>query len=112
MQGLSNGKLSKSNRTSKEKGCERMNSEFVLSLAEKGIYTVLIVAGPLLILALVVGLLVSIFQATTQIQEQTLAFIPKIVAVLVGLIFFGPWMLSKMVGFTSEVFQNLNLFVG
>lgn len=89
-----------------------MNSEFVLSLAEKGIYTVLIVAGPLLILALVVGLLVSIFQATTQIQEQTLAFIPKIVAVLVGLIFFGPWMLSKMVGFTSEVFQNLNLFVG
>ncbi|OZU90308.1 flagellar biosynthetic protein FliQ [Virgibacillus indicus] len=89
-----------------------MSSEFVLTLAEKGIYTILLVSGPLLILALAVGLLVSIFQATTQIQEQTLAFIPKIVAVLVGLIFFGPWMLTTMVEFTADLFQNLNQFVG
>ncbi|HLQ87926.1 MAG TPA: flagellar biosynthesis protein FliQ [Enterococcus sp.] len=89
-----------------------MNSEFVLGLAEKGVMTILLVAGPLLILALAVGLLVSIFQATTQIQEQTLAFIPKIVAVLVGIVFFGPWMLSKVVEFTVEVYQNLNQFVG
>ncbi|WP_029269728.1 flagellar biosynthesis protein FliQ [Virgibacillus alimentarius] len=89
-----------------------MSSEFVLTLAEKGIYTILLITGPLLILALVVGLIVSIIQATTQIQEQTLAFIPKIVAVLVGLVFFGPWMLTKMVEFTAEVFQNLNRFVG
>lgn len=89
-----------------------MTSEFVLALAEKGIYTILLVSGPLLILALAVGLSVSIFQATTQIQEQTLAFIPKIVAVLVGLIFFGPWMLTKMVEFTADLFQNLNQFVG
>lgn len=89
-----------------------MSSEFVLTLAEKGVYTILMVSGPLLILALAVGLLVSIFQATTQIQEQTLAFIPKIVAVFVGLIFFGPWMLSKMIEFTIEIFQNLNSFAG
>ena len=89
-----------------------MSSEFVLALAERGIYTVLLVTGPLLLLALGVGLLVSIFQATTQIQEQTLAFIPKIVAVLIGLIFFGPWMLTTMVEFTSDIFQNLNQFVG
>jgi len=89
-----------------------LNTEFVLSLAEKGIYTILIVAGPLLILALTVGLLVSIFQATTQIQEQTLAFIPKIVAVLVGLVFFGPWMLAKIIEFTTDLYQNLNQFVG
>ncbi|WP_100010945.1 flagellar biosynthesis protein FliQ [Lentibacillus sediminis] len=89
-----------------------MGSEFVLSLAERGIYTVLLVSGPLLILALAVGLLVSIFQATTQIQEQTLAFIPKIVAVLVGLVFFGPWMLTTMVEFTANIFQNLNQFTG
>ena len=89
-----------------------MNSEFVLALAEKGIYTILLVAGPLLILALAVGLFVSIFQATTQIQEQTLAFIPKIVAVLLGLIFFGPWMLTTIVEFTANLFQNLNQFVG
>lgn len=89
-----------------------MSGEFVVSLAEQGIYTILIVTGPLLVLALVIGLLVSIFQATTQIQEQTLAFIPKIVAVMVGLIFFGPWMLTRIVEFTANIFQNLNQFVG
>ncbi|UOR12716.1 flagellar biosynthesis protein FliQ [Halobacillus amylolyticus] len=89
-----------------------MNSEMVISFAKEGIYTVLIVSGPLLILALAVGLLVSIFQATTQIQEQTLAFIPKIVAVLIGLIFFGPWMLTNMVQFTANIFKNLNMLVG
>ncbi|HIS29783.1 MAG TPA: flagellar biosynthesis protein FliQ [Candidatus Avamphibacillus intestinigallinarum] len=89
-----------------------MSSEFVLSLAEKGILTILLVTAPLLILALGVGLLVSIFQATTQIQEQTLAFVPKIVAVLAGLVFFGPWMLSKMVEFTVSLYENLNRFVG
>ncbi|MBP1949138.1 flagellar biosynthesis protein FliQ [Virgibacillus litoralis] len=89
-----------------------MTSEFVLTLAEKGVYVILLISGPLLILALSVGLLVSIFQATTQIQEQTLAFIPKIVAVLVGLVFFGPWMLTKMVEFTVNLYQNLNQFVG
>ncbi|HEY9577715.1 MAG TPA: flagellar biosynthesis protein FliQ [Pseudobacillus sp.] len=89
-----------------------MNSEMVISLAEKGVYTTIIVCGPLLMIALVVGLAVSIFQATTQIQEQTLAFIPKIVAVLVGLIFFGPWMLSKMLSYTLDMFTNLTRFVG
>ncbi|SEN58343.1 flagellar biosynthetic protein FliQ [Amphibacillus marinus] len=89
-----------------------MSAEFVINLAEQGVFTILMVAGPLLILALSVGLLVSIFQATTQIQEQTLAFIPKIVAVLFGLIFFGPWMLTQVVEFTTNILQNLNQFVG
>lgn len=88
-----------------------MSAELVISLAERGITTVLMVAGPLLILALVVGLLVSIFQATTQIQEQTLAFIPKIVAVLFGLVIFGPWMLTQVVQFTTEIFQNLTTVI-
>lgn len=89
-----------------------MSQEFVISLAEKGVYTVLIIAGPLLMLALGIGLAVSIFQATTQIQEQTLAFIPKIVGVLVGLIVFGSWMLSNMLDFGKEIFSNLHRFVG
>ncbi len=89
-----------------------MTSEFVITLAEQAIYTVLMISGPLLLLALGVGLLVSIFQATTQIQEQTLAFIPKIVAVFVGIVFFGPWMLSRMVSFTYEIFNNLYKYVG
>ncbi|QHM15629.1 flagellar biosynthesis protein FliQ [Bacillus subtilis] len=89
-----------------------MSSEFVISMAEKAVYVTLMISGPLLAIALLVGLIVSIFQATTQIQEQTLAFIPKIVAVLLALIFFGPWMLSTILSFTTELFSNLNLFAG
>lgn len=89
-----------------------MTPETVISIAERGIITVLMICGPLLILALAVGLVVSIFQATTQIQEQTLAFIPKIVAVLVGVVFFGPWMLSHMLSYANEIFSNLTRFVG
>lgn len=89
-----------------------MNTEMVISLAEKGVYTTIVVCAPLLLLALGIGLAVSIFQATTQIQEQTLAFVPKIVAVLVGMIFFGPWMLERIVSYTLDIFTNLTRFVG
>ncbi|EKN63897.1 flagellar biosynthesis protein FliQ [Schinkia azotoformans] len=89
-----------------------MNSHFVIGVAEQGIMTVLAVSLPLLLLALGVGLVVSIFQATTQIQEQTLAFIPKIIAVLAGLVFFGPWMLSRIVDYSFQIFNNLYKFVG
>ncbi|KLV28317.1 flagellar biosynthetic protein FliQ [Niallia circulans] len=89
-----------------------MSQEMVISIAEKGVLTVLIISGPLLIIALAVGLIISIFQATTQIQEQTLAFVPKIVAVLVGLIFFGSWMLSHMLSYTKDIFSNLTRFIG
>lgn len=89
-----------------------MSSEFIISLAEKGIYTILVVCGPLLLLALGVGLIVSIFQATTQIQEQTLAFVPKIVAVFLGIVFFGPWMLSRLLTFTHDILANLHHYIG
>lgn len=89
-----------------------MSQEFVLHLAERSIMTILLVAGPILLLALGVGLLVSIFQATTQIQEQTLAFIPKIIAVLLGVVIFGSWMLTQIVEFTTTLYQNLSQFVG
>lgn len=89
-----------------------MTPETVITIAEEGIWTVLLVCGPLLILALVVGLIVSVFQATTQIQEQTLAFVPKIVAVLLGMIFFGPWMLSQLLSYTDNIFSNLTRFIG
>ncbi|MFZ0443782.1 MAG: flagellar biosynthesis protein FliQ [Bacillus sp. (in: firmicutes)] len=89
-----------------------MTPETVIAIAEEGIWMVLIISGPLLIIALVVGLLVSIFQATTQIQEQTLAFVPKIVAVLLGLVIFGPWMLSHMTSYTSDILSNLIRYIG
>lgn len=89
-----------------------MSQDMVIALAEQGVYTILIVVGPILLLALVVGLLVSIFQATTQIQEQTLAFIPKIIAVFIGIVFFGPWMLQRMIEFTITIFNNISRVVG
>jgi flagellar biosynthetic protein FliQ len=89
-----------------------MSSESVIQVAEQAIYAVLIVCGPLLLIALVVGLLVSIFQATTQIQEQTLAFVPKIVAVLLGLVVLAPWMISYMVSYTYDILNNLTRYVG
>lgn len=89
-----------------------MSPNMVINLAEQSVYTILLIAGPLLILALGVGLLVSIFQATTQIQEQTLAFVPKIVAVLLGLVFFGPWMLNQMLDFTTSLYESIHRIIG
>ncbi|CAM3077224.1 flagellar biosynthesis protein FliQ [Filibacter tadaridae] len=89
-----------------------MTGEMVVAIAERAVWVILLTSGPLLIIALVTGLAVSIFQATTQIQEQTLAFVPKIVAVFVGIIFFGPWMLSKVTNFAADIFENLTRYVG
>lgn len=88
-----------------------MSPEMVINLAENSVYTILLVAGPMLLVALGVGLLVSIFQATTQIQEQTLAFVPKIIAVLVSVVIFGPWMLSTMLDFVHQLFYQLDQLV-
>lgn len=89
-----------------------MSSEFIIGLAGQAVYTVLKVSAPMLVIGLVVGLIISIFQATTQIQEQTLAFIPKIVAVLVALLMFGPWILSTLVDFTYGILNNLANYIG
>jgi flagellar biosynthesis protein FliQ len=89
-----------------------MTQELVIEIAERAIWVILLASGPLLILALVTGLAVSVFQATTQIQEQTLAFVPKIVAVLVGIVFFGPWMLARITTFTADIFENLGRYIG
>lgn len=89
-----------------------MRSDTVVRIAAEAIYTVLMASGPMLVLALVVGLAISIFQATTQIQEQTLAFVPKIVVVLLSILFFGPWILSKLVDFTFHLLDNLYRYIG
>ncbi|KQY83131.1 MULTISPECIES: flagellar biosynthesis protein FliQ [Paenibacillus] len=89
-----------------------MTSEFIIGLAGKAVYTALLASAPMLILALVVGLMISIFQATTQIQEQTLAFVPKIVAVLLAVLLFGPWILNILVDFTYNILDNLYRYIG
>lgn len=89
-----------------------MSSEFIIGLAGQAVYIVLKVSAPMLIIGLAVGLIISIFQATTQIQEQTLAFVPKIVAVLAALLMFGPWILSTLVDFTYGILNNLASYIG
>lgn len=84
-----------------------MTDATVVGIAREAILTILLVAGPALLIGMLVGLIVSIFQATTQIQEQTLTFIPKIVAVLVSLVIFGPWMLRHLVDFAERLLANL-----
>lgn len=89
-----------------------MSAEFIIGLAGQAVFTVLKASAPMLIVALVVGLIISIFQATTQIQEQTLAFVPKIVAVFIIILVFGPWILNTMVDFTFNILNNLDQYIG
>ena len=89
-----------------------MSGDLVIQMAQEALRMVLIISAPKLGLGLLVGLAVSIFQATTSIQEQTLAFIPKIVAVFVAILIFGPWMLRLMVEYVTNVLVNLPYYIG
>ena len=88
-----------------------MTPEFVIEISQRAIETVLLLAAPVLILSLLTGLIVSLFQAVTQINEATLTFLPKILAVALALFLFAPWMLSVIVGFTSNLLTNIPMYV-
>ena len=83
----------------------------VVSVGGHAIWVTLKIAGPILIVGLLVGLVVSVFQAVTQIQEQTLVFIPKIIAIVAVMAIFGPWMMSTMINYTEELFQEIPTMV-
>ena len=82
-----------------------MSQDLIIYLAKEAVYTILLLSGPLLATSLIVGLIISIFQATTQVQEQTLTFVPKIALVFISLVIFGPWMLNILIAFTTNLFQ-------
>lgn len=84
-----------------------MSGDMAIQVGRDALSMVMLVSAPMLGLGLLVGILVSIFQATTQIQEQTLSFIPKIIAVFVAILVFGPWMLSLLVDYTRAIFVSL-----
>lgn len=84
-----------------------MTDSSVLELAQRTVMLTLMISAPVLVLGLLVGLVVSVFQAATQIQETTLTFIPKIIAVAAALIIFGPWMMTSMINFTTRLFVNI-----
>lgn len=82
-----------------------MSIGFAVNILRNGVFQALLMAAPLLLVGMVVGLIVSIFQATTSIQEQTLTFVPKIAAILGALILLGPWLITSMVQFAMKVFD-------
>lgn len=88
-----------------------MTPEFVVEIVQRATETAILLSGPVLIFSLVTGLLVSLFQAVTQINEATLTFLPKILAVGLALFLFLPWMLSLIVGFTSKLLINIPMYV-
>ncbi len=88
-----------------------MNQEFLLSFAKQAILVAACTAGPMLLIGMVIGIMISMFQAVTQINEMTLTFIPKIIATALGGIIFGPWMLEKMLDFTTGIFTNLVTYI-
>ena len=84
-----------------------MTPEAVATIGKEAIETVLLISAPMLGFGLVVGIMISVFQAATQIQEMTLTFVPKIVAVFIALLIFSPWMMQTMIEFTRELILNI-----
>ena len=87
-----------------------MTPDFAINICRKAVETVLLVSAPMLLAGLLIGLLISIFQAATQINEQTLSFIPKLVAVFLTLLIFGPWIIRIMTAFTTGLFDSMATF--
>ncbi len=88
-----------------------MSEDVILNLSTNSLKTIAMVASPMLLGALVIGLLVSIFQAVTQINEATLTFIPKMIVVTLIIVIAGPWMLDTLKGYTIEVFESVGEIV-
>ena len=84
-----------------------MGFDTAIALVRQGVLQILILSAPALLVSMAVGLVIAIFQATTQIQEQTLTFVPKVAAILLILVLFGPWMLSMITEFTRGIFQMI-----
>ena len=89
-----------------------MTQDTVITLATQAMKLALEIAGPILLVGLFVGLIVSLFQAVTQIQEQTLTFIPKIVAMALLIVVLGPWMLDQLVAYTAALFASIPQLIG
>ncbi len=89
-----------------------MNPQAVITLGQQALYTMLLLAAPMLLAALAVGLIVSILQAATQINEMTLSFIPKLVAMLAALMIAGPWMLAFFVDYIRRMYESIPMAIG
>jgi len=88
-----------------------MENDFVIEVVNQAIKVTLMLSAPMLLGALLVGILISIFQAVTQINEQTLSFIPKILVIIAAMVIFSPWMIETMVTYTHDLFTSIPEFV-
>ncbi len=88
-----------------------MTPEFVVEFAKQAITLTIYLSMPMLGLGLIAGLVISIFQAVTQVQEMTLTFVPKIIAVFLGLLFAAPWMLEELTTFTARILENIPMYI-
>jgi len=88
-----------------------MSPDLIVGIAGETIKVTLLVAAPMLLVGLVIGLVVSIFQAVTQIQEMTLVFVPKILAVLIAMLVVLPWMMNILVTYTQNLFSNIPMYI-
>ena len=84
----------------------------VLDIAREAFYMIITCSAPILLISLLVGLIVSIFQTVTSIQEQTLTFVPKIVSVFLGMMLFGSWILNQLSGFIDRLWSDFSIFLG
>ncbi len=88
-----------------------MTIDAVADIARDALFLIVEVSLPVLLISLIVGLVISIFQTVTSIQEQTLTFVPKIIAVFLGLMIFGPWMMQNMVDFMTRLWSSFSLYI-
>ncbi|MCR5355675.1 MAG: flagellar biosynthesis protein FliQ [Lachnospiraceae bacterium] len=84
----------------------------VLDIVRDSIYTIIICSAPMLLISLIIGLIVSIFQTVTSIQEQTLTFVPKILGIFIGLIIFGSFILNNITDFMTNLWSNFSIYLG
>lgn len=89
-----------------------MSEQQIIDISRKALYLIIQCSAPILIISLVVGLVISIFQTMTSIQEQTLTFVPKIIAVFIGVMLFGSWMLNSITSYMNELWSNFNMYIG
>lgn len=88
-----------------------MTIDDIVLIASDALYTIIITAAPVLLISLIVGLIVSIFQTVTSIQEQTLTFVPKILAIFIGILIFGHWMLTEMSEFMTRLWSDFTVYI-
>ena len=94
-----------------KKGAKGMTTAEVITIAKDALYTIIITATPILLISLVIGLVISIFQTVTSIQAQTMTFVPKIIGIFLGLMLLGGWMLENMVTYMEDLWSNFSLYI-